>query len=253
MKALRPLDVDCGPVQRAPQGYRVHTSMIRFSWSGDSVTDKIRALEHAAERAKAREAYDFLMQHEGSAYGKFVERHQEFRQRHPNPTAAELRRPLQFIEELGLECALWPDLYTDLTACETYERATDTRRQQRHPDVDDAESEDSSQSVGDTASRGASCSRRWGPSWIMLQITSSCSSCLTSRSGPTSVASGMCARTRRCASSSRDVPSRRLTGLFVTQLFSTFNARACGRWSSRPGHRTSGAGLSCVFECSVRL
>ena len=43
---------------------------------------------------------------------------------------------------------MWPDLYTDLTACETYERATDTRRQQRNPDMDDAESEDSSQPVG---------------------------------------------------------------------------------------------------------
>ena len=148
VKALRPLDVDCGPVQRAPQGYRIHTGMIRFSWSADCVTDKIRALERDAERTKALEAYDFLMQHEGSAYGTFVERRQEFLQRHPNPTAAELRRPLQFIEQLGLECALWPDLYTDLTACETYERATDTRRQQRNPDMDDAESEDSSQPIG---------------------------------------------------------------------------------------------------------
>ena len=75
VKALRPLDVDCGPVQRALQGYRIHTSVIRFSWSGNSVADKIRALERDAERTKALEAYDFLMQHERSAYGTFVRRH----------------------------------------------------------------------------------------------------------------------------------------------------------------------------------
>ena len=38
---LRPLDIDVGPVQKAPNGYRHHTRMIRFSWSEESVEQKI--------------------------------------------------------------------------------------------------------------------------------------------------------------------------------------------------------------------
>ena len=40
-KVLRPLDIDVGPVKMAPNGYRHHVKMIRFSWSEQSVTSKI--------------------------------------------------------------------------------------------------------------------------------------------------------------------------------------------------------------------
>lgn len=41
VEKLRPLDIDAGPVKKAPNGYRHHTRMIRFSWSEESVTEKI--------------------------------------------------------------------------------------------------------------------------------------------------------------------------------------------------------------------
>ena len=41
-KALRPLDIDVGPVKKATNGYRIHASMTRLSWSKHAVEDKIR-------------------------------------------------------------------------------------------------------------------------------------------------------------------------------------------------------------------
>ena len=40
-KVLRPLDIDVGPVKKANNGYRMHSAMIRFRWSEESVQDKI--------------------------------------------------------------------------------------------------------------------------------------------------------------------------------------------------------------------
>ena len=41
-KVLRPLDLDVGPVKKANNGYRIHSSMTRLSWSKGSVLEKIR-------------------------------------------------------------------------------------------------------------------------------------------------------------------------------------------------------------------
>ena len=41
-KVLRPLDIDVGPVKKANNGYRIHSSMTRLSWSKKSVEEKIR-------------------------------------------------------------------------------------------------------------------------------------------------------------------------------------------------------------------
>ena len=41
-KVLRPLDLDIGPVKKANNGYRIHSSMTRLSWSKVAVQDKIR-------------------------------------------------------------------------------------------------------------------------------------------------------------------------------------------------------------------
>ena len=41
-KVLRPLDIDVGPVKKANNGYRIHSSMTRLSWSKKSVDEKIR-------------------------------------------------------------------------------------------------------------------------------------------------------------------------------------------------------------------
>ena len=41
-KVLRPLDINVGPVKKANNGYRIHSSMTRLSWSKKSVEEKIR-------------------------------------------------------------------------------------------------------------------------------------------------------------------------------------------------------------------
>ena len=41
-KVLRPLDIDVGPVRKAHNGYRIHSSMTRLSWSKKTVEEKIR-------------------------------------------------------------------------------------------------------------------------------------------------------------------------------------------------------------------
>ena len=139
--ALRLLDYDLGPESRADNGYRKHVRMIRFSWAIKTPKQKIAELFERAERRKARAALQHLLNDEANAYGKFHADHKEFLNLHggtPSETAA--KRPLHFVEELGLECATWPTLYWKTSMCETHERYTDHRRLER--EHDEAELED---------------------------------------------------------------------------------------------------------------
>ena len=118
-EALRPLDIDAGKYERAQYGYRVHTAMMTFAWSAKTVSTKIRELPRR-DAARAQRAYDYLMSQEASAYKDFIERHRAFRRRHSNAKEKDRKRPLRFIEEQGIECALWPHLYWRTEMCETY-------------------------------------------------------------------------------------------------------------------------------------
>jgi len=85
------------------------------------------------KRAKIQKAYDYLMKKKGpeeweSSYREFVKKHDKFLRKHPDADALQRRRPLQFLEEVGIECALWPTLYWCTEMTETLERATDVRR-----------------------------------------------------------------------------------------------------------------------------
>ena len=143
--ALRPLDVDCGPYRRGDHGYRVHTALMRFSWSTQSVTSKIAELSSGSMRKQARKAHKFLLGLDTSEYRTFAEKHDNFLLAHPQATPEEAKLPLQFIETPGIECALWPDLYFHSDLCETVERATDVRRLARQASLqaalDDEESD----------------------------------------------------------------------------------------------------------------
>ena len=55
LEALRPLDIDSGPVWKGEYGYYFHSSMIRFAWAEQDVEDKIRALDRRS-RKKAQKA-----------------------------------------------------------------------------------------------------------------------------------------------------------------------------------------------------
>ena len=88
------------------------------------------------KREKVQKAYDYLMKKKGpeeweSSYRDFIKKHDNFLRKHPDADALQRRRPLQFLEEAGIECALWPSLSWCTEMTETLERATDVRRLQR--------------------------------------------------------------------------------------------------------------------------
>ena len=148
LEALRPLDMDIGPEVRAPHGYPVKSGMMAFSWKEDSVVAMIQALPKRKDRKAAKKALDFLLESEESAYKEFHQRHEEFLQKKGRKAEHKLRRrSLRFIEEPGLECALWPHLYWHKNLCETVARAAADSRMFRQGKgkkrrVADTESED---------------------------------------------------------------------------------------------------------------
>ena len=79
-QALAPLELDVGPEIRAAHnsGYRQHATIIRFAWKAQSVKKQIKHIENKEERAKAKAAWKFLLEKEGSSYSKFVEDHDNF-------------------------------------------------------------------------------------------------------------------------------------------------------------------------------
>ncbi|CAE7038715.1 unnamed protein product [Symbiodinium natans] len=128
--SLRPLDIDCGPEWKADYGYYFHSTMIRFSWSQPDVLAKIDTLD-GRNRKIAKKAFDFLMGSDASSYRSFVQRHRRFLRDYPNADAERRKRPLRFLEEEAVECALWPHLYWDWRLCETSTRLADVRRRAR--------------------------------------------------------------------------------------------------------------------------
>ena len=132
VEALRPLEIDTGAAERVQFGYRVHTAMICFAWEPVSVESKIAALEKRKDRRAARKAYAYLLDSSDSAYSIFIDRHLEFLARHGDNADKRLRkRPLRFLEEEGLECCLWPQLYYHWNLCETVARAAHENRKQQ--------------------------------------------------------------------------------------------------------------------------
>ena len=134
--ALRPLEPDVGLPAFAKHGYRVHTDMIRFWWRPQTVEAQLASLEDDQDRAAAQAAYHYLMNSADSSYSQFVQMHERFLRRHRTSLTGEaddwlLRRPRRALEEVGLECAVWPHLYPRTGMCETYIRQADVRRKER--------------------------------------------------------------------------------------------------------------------------
>ncbi|CAE8592102.1 unnamed protein product, partial [Polarella glacialis] len=137
--ALCPVEAYYGPEVRARDrfgrgnGYREHSSMVRFSWHQLSVEDRIQELSEE-NRREATRALRWLLRQSGSektksAYGEFYQEHHEFLQRTPDATDRQRKRWLRFLEREGLECALWPDLFLDRQTCLTWVRMQSTSRQ----------------------------------------------------------------------------------------------------------------------------
>ena len=153
IRALRPVEVDSGRHERAEHGYRVHTTMIRFAWAAESVGAKIQALETHDLRSTARKAFRYLVRSDDSAYGDFIDKHEEFLEKHPGAPEQVRKRPLRFIEEQGLENAVWPHLYWHKNLCETVVRATDERRRVGTGLSDEEELEEASEAEDGPALR----------------------------------------------------------------------------------------------------
>ena len=138
VRALSPLDVDVGKETRSTDalgrwnGYRKKMKMITFLWSEQSVKKKIKALKGRSVRKQAKEAYQFLLENENSSYGRIHDMHKKFLQKHgEGATLRKRKRPYHFIQETGLECAVWPHLYWKTNMTETYEQWSDVRRRER--------------------------------------------------------------------------------------------------------------------------
>ena len=87
-------------------------SNIRNFWQ-PTVDQRIRDLE-PQDRAQARSALSFLMKNGYGAYKEFKSEHDRFCFEFPDASRQyrqHRRRRLQFIESVGLECALWPNLF----------------------------------------------------------------------------------------------------------------------------------------------
>ena len=125
LQALRPLDIDVGTFQRAQYGYRIHSSMVTFAWAAQSVQDRISCLRKRKDRASAQTALEYLLANDASSYRSFYDRHCAYLDRHGADLPEKQRKlPLRFLEEEGLECALWPHLYWQRDLCETVARAS---------------------------------------------------------------------------------------------------------------------------------
>ncbi|CAJ1342196.1 unnamed protein product [Effrenium voratum] len=133
MEALSPLEIDVGPIVRAQHGsgYRQHSTMMRFRWQPRLVKDRIKELPDAEERRLARQARRYLKGSDRTPYKKFLADHAAFLAENPEAGELQRRRRLQFIEEVGLECALWPCLFWDVKHTFTHERATAPQRRAR--------------------------------------------------------------------------------------------------------------------------
>ncbi len=135
-EALSLLLADPGPYERHPQGYRTHTDMTRIRWRDRSPEAAIRELDTAEERAAAAGAFRYLTSGAGrcsSDYGRYLQLHRRFLARFPGrrPTKDDTRLRVQALEEVGIECALWPALFPSTQSCLTSIRAADARRQCR--------------------------------------------------------------------------------------------------------------------------
>ncbi|CAK0906832.1 unnamed protein product, partial [Prorocentrum cordatum] len=137
VEALRPIENDVGPETRStdtfgrPNGYRKKVKMITFYFSKWHVKDKIKELGDDAWRT-AKKAYKYLLSCEESSCKRFHDMHEKFlRKQGEDATDRKRKRPYHFLQEVGLECALWPNLYWCTEMTETHEQWSDARREER--------------------------------------------------------------------------------------------------------------------------
>ena len=141
-KALALLQVYLGPAVFAKDkagriaGYRQHTGMIRFSWHAKTVDYRIEELPTLEERNAGRKALRWLRQNDESDYADYYADHLKFLDKHPDADDRQRRRWLRMIEQVGVECAIWPHLFWKESMCLTYVREMHPNRiEKRHKET----------------------------------------------------------------------------------------------------------------------
>lgn len=118
---LRPFNLDCGEFRREQHGYRIKTGMIKLEISSLAVIDKINAVPYLHSRNRCKIAYNYLMNSEQSSYRSFV-----LKRDHLAHTQSQLS-VFNLSETIGIECALWPNLYPYTKWCESVLSGAQTR------------------------------------------------------------------------------------------------------------------------------
>ena len=111
---LQPFTVHIDDYVKKPKSYRQKNNLFRLTWSRKSVLEKINDLCCLQSRNRCTKVYDFLMQNELSSYKSFVQLRET--------AVADSNR-----FNVGIECALWPNLYPMLDFCETSLSGRDNR------------------------------------------------------------------------------------------------------------------------------
>ena len=139
LEALRPFRISCGPGEKAPHGYWVHTAPIRFYWKEQCLEERIADVSQEEDRHRAEDVANWLMKNEQSSFKKFDALQRMFLAALEDDKDVSPRMPLAFMETVGIECAAWPHLYWETCMCETFVRSQDRRRLEKTGKPDEEE------------------------------------------------------------------------------------------------------------------
>ena len=122
VKALRPFDVDTGTYKRMQYGYRKKTCTLRFTCSKASVNAKIAALPSEEDRLICMRALQFLLASPNSSYKKFFDIRNDLVTQGKEPNIFDVYK------WVGIECAIWPNIYPFTSWCESIHDGGEHRR-----------------------------------------------------------------------------------------------------------------------------
>ena len=111
--ALRPFTVHLGDYVMKANGYRQKTNLYRLTWSTHTIPQKLDNLPDERSRQRCSIAYNFHIANEHSDYKHFVQLRE---------TAVSQQKRFNlydFTKNVGIECALWTNLYPALDVCKT--------------------------------------------------------------------------------------------------------------------------------------
>lgn len=110
--ALRPFSVHIGDNVRKENDYRQKTNLLGLTWDSKPVLQKREELTSSDSKLKCMTAYHFLMSSENSNYNKFIDL------READIASSNRFNVYDFKQNVGVECALWPNLYPTIDLCE---------------------------------------------------------------------------------------------------------------------------------------